>query len=108
MKRIYVKDIRRENETLMVFSRCNGYRDVYILQKADGSFIRRGAGILCSSDNKIQPRILRKGCLVKVVNPYNEFYGKKLSVYAINGEMITLLTHAGKMTVSAGTLKVVK
>ncbi len=107
-KRNFVKDVRKGSETLMVFSRCNGYSDVFILEKADGTFICRGAGVLCVSEDKIQPKLLRKGCLVKVVNPYNEFFGKKLAVHAIDGEMITLLTHTGKMTVSALTLKVVK
>lgn len=107
-KRKFVKDTRKESETLMVFSRCNGHSDVFILEKADGTFICRGAGVLRISEDKIRPKVLRKGCLVKVVNPYNEFFGKKLSVHAIDGEKITLLTHTGKMTVSAVTLKVVR
>ena len=107
-KRKFYVDERQKDETLMFFSRCYGHRDVYVLQKEDGSFIVRGKGVLYPTEEKINPKKLRNGCLVKVVNPYNDFYNKKLIVHDIEGEMVTLLTHKGKMMVSAGTLKVEK
>lgn len=104
-KREFVTD---GSQTLMLFSKCinDVFPNALILEKADGTFIWKDSYSLSPSKDKFQPKVLRKGCLVKVVNPYNEFFGKKLSVYDIDGEMITLLTHNGKMTVSALTLKV--
>ena len=110
MKRKFVED-KYTGEVFLVFHMCEFYEDEYvrkvILERADGTFIKRAMCSVRPSDNLINPKPLRRGCIVELLNPNNEFYGKKLSVRKIEGEVVTLLTHKGEIYMSAEMLKIV-
>lgn len=109
MEYVKLKEKICGEETYKVIGECKlkPYK-VIIVQDKNGRISYKNPEMLCTSENKIYPINLEKGCTVEVTQP-GTFYGEKFVVEKINGELITLTDKSGKrILMEAEALRVIQ
>lgn len=111
----FVIDTRNSKEPLYVvgicdynYNYCKYYDTIYLLQTVNNTFIERGERTLKETERTFSPKVVRKGAMIKVINPHSEWYGKKLNIRDIESNLIYVNTHKGIQELGLTSVQLLK